>query len=201
MYNFDYTLYIKLLIALVIIGIVAAGAWNLRDGSLDALSVFSTNKYGSFLSQINAKNLPFKVLTPSYISPGFKFLEEDSAKIVQGNIGIPQVNYMFETSDGNNGLVLRQMDKARYQKEIFGKQGINDFKTLFETQFRAAAIERDGKTIYTRIPTEKVRSILGDLQYIASAHLVNDDSVIELNYSGTVPFSEEELIKILVSLK
>ncbi len=191
----------KILIALVVVGIIAVGAWDLRDGSLDIFSGFGANKYEPFLSQINAKSLLFKVLVPSYISPGFKFLKEDSAKIVQGNIGIPQVNYMFETSDGKNGLVLRQMDKARYQKEILGKQGINDFQTLLETQFSAKPIERDGKMMYIRIPTEKVRSILGDMQYIASAHMVNDDSFIELNYSGTIPFSEEELVKILLSLK
>lgn len=193
--------YLKILVTLVIVGIIAIGAWDLRDGSLDILSGLSTNKYGSFLSQINAKDLPFKVLAPSYTPSGFKFLKEDSAKIVQGNIGIPQVTYMFETADGKNGLVLRQMDKARYQKEILEKQGIKDFPTLFETQFGAKPIERDGKTIYTKVPAEKVRSILGDMQYTASAHMVNDDSFIELNYSGATPFSEEELIKIILSLK
>lgn len=190
----------KIFIILVIVGISAFGAWDLRDGSLDILSG-STNKYGSFLSQINVRGLPFKVLVPQYIPPGFKFLKEDSAKIVQGNIGIPQVNYMFESSDGKNGLVLRQMDKMRYQKEILGKGGITDFQTLFETQFSAKPVEREGKIMYIKIPVEKVRSILGDMQYIASAHMLNDDSVIELNYLGRVPFSEEELIKILLSLK
>src|SRR3989344_3105591 len=106
--------YMKILLTLVIVGIIAGLAWDLRDGSLDILSGFSTNKYDSFLSQINAKDLPFKVLAPSYTSSGFKFLREDSAKIVQGNVGFPQVNYMFETTDGKNALVLRQMDKARY---------------------------------------------------------------------------------------
>lgn len=180
---------------------VTVGAWKLRDGSLGTLSKFSANEYESFLAQINAKSLPFKVLTPSYISPGFKFLKEDSAKIVQGNIGIPQINYMFETSDGKNGLVLRQMDKMRYQKEILDKQGIKDFQTLFEAQFHATAITSGDKIIYIKIPTGKVRSILGDLQYTASAHIVNNDSIIELNYSGAVSFFKEELIKILVSLK
>lgn len=191
----------KILVALVVVGIIAVGVWDLRDGSLDIFSGFGVNKYESFLSQINAKSLLFKILVPSYISPGFKFLKENSAKIVQGNIGIPQVNYMFETSDGKNGLVLRQMDKARYQKEILEKQGVDDFQTFLETQLRAKPTERDGKRIYIRIPIEKVRSIFGDMQYIASAHMVNDDSFIELNYSGVIPFSEEELIKILLSLK
>lgn len=190
----------KFLIILFIAGIIAFSAWDLSDGSFDILSG-STNKYGSFLSQINGKSLPFKTLVPAYIPSGFKFLKEDSAKIVRGNIGISQVNYMFESSDGKNGFVLRQMDKAGYEKEILGKQGIKDFQTLFETQFSAKPLEREGKTIYIKIPSEKVRSILGDMQYIASAHMVNDDSVIELNYSGTEPFSEEELIKILLSLK
>lgn len=189
------------LITLVIIGIIAAGAWDLRDGSLDALSIFSINEYGSFLSQIKAENLPFKVLTPSYIPSGFKFLKEDSAKILQGNIGIPQIDYMFETSDGKNGLVLKQFDKARYQKDVLEKFKIKDFQTLLKTELKSNPIERDGKMIYIRIPTEKVRSVFGDLQYIASAHIINDDSFIELNYSGEMPFFEEELIKIITSLK
>lgn len=191
----------KILIALVILGIIAFGAWDFRDGSLDIVPGLPTNKYGSFLSQINAEDLPFKVVVPSYIPPEFKFLKEDSAKILRGNTGIPQINYMFETSDGNNGLVLRQMDKTGYQKEILVKQGITDFQTLFTTQFRLKPVEQDGKTVYIKIPPEKVRSILGDMQYIASAQMVNDDSVIELNYSGAVPFSEAELLKIILSLK
>ncbi len=181
--------------------VIVIVAWDLRDGSLDIFSGFSTIKYRPFLVQIDAKSLPFKVLAPSYISPGFKFLKEDSAKIIQGNTGIPQVNYLFETSDGRNALVLRQMDKMGYQKEVLKKLGISDFQILFETQFRATLIARDGKTIYIRIPTEKVKSILGDAQYIAFAYMVNNDSFIELNYSGEVPFSKEELIKILFSLR
>lgn len=173
----------------------------MRDGSFDVISKIKPNEYQSFLSEINAKNLPFKVLIPSYIPPDFKFLKKDSAKIVQGNIGIPQVNYMFETSDGKNGLVLRQLDKTRYQKDVLEKQGIKDFQTLFETQFHATSMEQKGKTLYIRVPKEKVRSILGDMQYIASVHLVNSDSVIELNYSGDIPFSKEDLIKMLDSLK
>ena len=172
-----YTKYIKIFIALtafIIIGIIGVVAWNLKGDS-----------YRSFLSQINAKTLPFKVLTPSYISPEFKFLKEASVKIVKGNIGIPQINYMFETPDGKNGLVLRQMDKSAFQKP----------------QTSTKEIERDGKKIYIRIPTEKVRSVFGDMQYIASAQTLNDDSFILLNYSGEIPFSEEELIKILLSLK
>lgn len=181
--------------------ILAVAVWDLRDGSFDMLSGLSTSKYRPFLAQIKANTLPFKVLTPTYIPPGFKFLKEDSAKIIKNNTGIPQINYMFETSDGKNALVLRQMDKARYQKEILEKLGIKDFPTLFEIQFHATPTDLNGKTIYIRIPTEKVKSILGDAQYIASAHMVNNDSCIELNYSGEVPFSKEELIKILLSLK
>ena len=181
-------------------GIIAFGGWDLRDGSLDILSG-SMNKYESFLSQTNAKDLPFKVLVPKYIPSGFKFLKADSVKIVQGNIGIPQANYLFESSDGKNGLVLRQIDKAGFQKEILQKQGIKDFQTLFETQFSAKPVKREGKTIYIKIPSEKVRSILGDMQYTAIARMENNDSLVELNYSGEVPFSEEELIKILLSLK
>lgn len=173
----------------------------MRDGTFDIISKIKPNEYQSFLSEINAKNLPFKVLIPSYIPPDFKFLKKDSAKIVQGNIGIPQVNYMFETSDGKNGLVLRQLDKTRYQKDVVEKQGINNFQTLFETQFHATSMEQNGKTLYMRMPTEKVKSIFGDAQYIASAHMVNEDSVIELNYSGEVPFSKEELVKMLNSLR
>lgn len=196
----------NIIITLIIVGIATVGAWDLRDGSFDILSKLSTNQYGSFLSQIHAKNLKFKVLSPSYISSGFKFLKEDSAKIATGNnIGIPQINYLFQTSDGKNGLVLRQFDKASYQKtmgEILKEQGgIKDFQMFFKTQYGAKSIERDGQTIYIKIPTEKVRSVFGDMQYIASTHMVNYDSVIELNYSGSLPFSQEELIKILLSLR
>lgn len=191
----------NIFITLVITGIVAVGAWDLRDGSLDVFSKFSANKYQSFLLQVKAKSLTFKVLSPSYISSGFKFLKEDSAKIAQGNIGIPQVNYLFESSDGKSGLALRQMDKARYQKEILEKQGIKDFPTFFEMQYGAKPVERGGKTIYVKIPVEKVRSVFGDAQYIASARMINADSIIELNYSGATPFLEEELVKILLSLK
>ena len=192
------------IVILIIVGIVAIGAWDLRDGSLDILSK-STSNYGSFLSQINAKSLPFKVLSPSYISSGFKFLKEDSVKIVRGNIGIPQVNYLFQTSDGKDGLALRQFDKTSYQKTmgeaLRQQEGIKDFQKFFEAQYGTKTIERDGKTIYIKIPTEKVKSIFGDMQYIASAHMVNDDSIIELNYSGSTSFGEEELIKIILSLK
>lgn len=181
----------KILITLIIIGIITVGVWDLRDGSFDTLSLLSINKYGSFLSQINAKNLPFKVLTPSYIPSNFNFLKEDSAKIVKGNIGIPQVNYLFETSDGKNGIALRQMDKVRYQEEIPEKQNMDNYQT----------IERDSKIIYIKIPVNQVKSIFGDLQYIGSLRMVNNDSFIELNYSGTMPPSKEELIKILLSLK
>lgn len=196
----------NILITLAVVGIIAIGAWDLRNGSLDIFSALSTNKYAPFLSQINAKNLSFKVLSPSYIPSGFKFLREDSMKMkVQNNIGIPQVNYLFETSDGKNGLALRQFDKTNYQKtmgEVLREQeGITDFQKFFETQYGATPIVRDNKTIYIKIPAEKVRSVFGDLQYIASAHLVNDDSIIELNYSGTVAFSQKELIKIILSLK
>ena len=191
----------NILITLVVVGIIAVGAWDMRDGSLDIFSKLSANKYQSFLTQVKAKSLPFEVLSPSYIPSGFKFLKEDSAKIVQGNIGIPQVNYLFESSDGKNGLALRQMDRARYQKEILEKQSIKDFQTLFETQYGAKPIVRGGETIYIKIPAEKVRSVFGDTQYIASARMINADSIIELNYSGALPFSEGELIKILLSLK
>ncbi|MDO8570326.1 MAG: hypothetical protein Q7R97_01965 [Candidatus Daviesbacteria bacterium] len=181
----------KILIALIIIGIITVGVWDLRDGSFDTFSLLSVNKYGSFLSQVNVKDLPFKVLTPSYIPSDFKFLKEDSVKIVQGNIGIPQVNYLFETSDGKNGIALRQMDKVRYQEKISEKQNMENFQT----------IEQNGKIIYIKIPVNQVRSIFGDLQYIASLRTTNDDSFIELNYSGTTPPSKEELIKILLSFK
>jgi len=195
----------NILITLAIIGIIAFGVWDWRDGSLDLPAKFSTNKYGSFLTQIKAKNLPFKILTPSYIPSGFKFLKADSAKLAQGvNIGIPQVNYLFASSDGKNGLALKQFDKAIYQTtmaEVLKKTGFKDWPTFFAAQYKAKPIERGGQTVYVRVPAEKVRSVLGDLQYIASAHLVNDDSVIELNYSGEAVFSEEELIKIVLALK
>lgn len=196
----------NILITLAIVGILVVGVWDLRDGSLDILSNLSTNKYQSFLSQIKAKNLSFKVLYPSYIPSGFNFLKEDSIKMrVQNNIGIPQINYLFETTDGKNGFVLRQFDKTSYQKtmgELLKEQrGVKDFQAFFETQYGAKPIERDGKTMYIKIPLEQVRSVFGDLQYIASAHMVNNDSIIELNYSGNAPFSESELIKILLALK
>lgn len=194
----------NILIILIIAGIIAAGAWDLRDGSLDLPTKFSANNYGSFLTQIKAKDLPFKVLSPSYVPSGFKFLKEDSAKIVQGNRGIPQINYLFESTNGKNGLALKQFDQANYKKtmeEILKKTGFKDWPTFFATQFKAKPLERAGQTIYLSVPADKARSILGDLQYMASAHLVNDDSVVELNYSGEEAISEAELIKIILALK
>lgn len=194
----------NLLITLAVIAIIAVGAWDLRDGSLDLPAKLSINKYGSFLTQIKAKNLPFKVLSPSYLPSGFKFLKEDSAKIVQGNIGIPQVNYLFESADGKNGLALKQFDQAIYQKtmaELLKKTGFKDWPTFFAAQYQAKPLERAGQTIYLSVPAEKVRSILGDYQYMASAHLINGDSVIELNYSGDAALAEAELIKMILALQ
>lgn len=237
----------NLLIALAIIGIIAVGAWDLRDGSLDLPSKFSikkdkpslskeknlpakgigpadtapllkflkekssdqldklsANAYGSFLRQIKAKDLSFKVLSPSYLPPSFNFLKEESVKMAQGtNLGIPQINYLFESAGGKNGLALRQFDKASYQKIMTQalKKTSLDWPEFFQTQYKAKPLERGGQTIYIRIPAEKVRSIAGDRQFMASAHLVNDDSVIELNYLGDQAFSEDELIKIILALK
>ena len=87
------------LIVLAIAGLLGASAWDLRDGSLDMLP---GEQYGSVKS--NAKTLPFRVQTPSYIPKGFNFLKKESLALLVGNsAGIPQINLLYESSDGKNG--------------------------------------------------------------------------------------------------
>ncbi|OGH42643.1 MAG: hypothetical protein A3B53_00495 [Candidatus Levybacteria bacterium RIFCSPLOWO2_01_FULL_42_15] len=186
----------RIFIAIILIALAAIGTWDLRDGALDMLP---GEQYGSVKSQ--TKNLPFEVKTPSHILPGFKFQKKESLAFFKENPGgIPQVNLFFQSDGGKNEYLLKQHDRARYESEALAAARMPDFETYFAGYRKMEAVQRNGKTIYVTIPTAKTRTAFGDLEYAAAGAFVTVDSVVELDYFGEDAISEEEMLKVLLSL-
>lgn len=187
----------KPLIIIIFIALVAVFAWDLRDGSFDMLS---GSQYGE-LKKL-AQDLPFQAQKPSYLPNGFKFLQKESLESISGNAaGIPQINLFYESAGGKNGLVIKQHDLARYEANVLSATSLPDLPAYFKKSRQMSEENRNGATIYLRVPQTKSQTVFGEQQYTGAAVLLTKDSVVEIGYYGDDPISQEELIKALLSLK
>lgn len=187
----------NIIIIAITIALASVFAIDIRDGALDVLP---GEQYGTMKQE--TKKLPFKAITPAYIPKGFKFLEEDSLKLLSDNsAGIPQVNFLYETEDGKNGLVLKQYEISRYKNDVLGLLKAVDFPSYFKNHRKMNIVEKNGKTLYVNVSSTKTRTLFGEEKYIGSADLLRADSLIEVSYYGDSLISQDEILKILLSLK
>lgn len=165
-----------------------------------SFKLLSENKYSALAPYL--KKLPFEAYAPTYIPSGFSFQKKESVALNRGtNIGIPQSNLIYVRGNGEGALVFKQFDKARYKKDILDPEGIFDFNSFFKDRLKLTSTIRNGKEIYTSVSEEKKRTVFGDLEYMATGYFLEDDSLIQLNYSGAKPLTEEEIVKVILSLK
>lgn len=148
-----------------------------------------------------AKNLPFAAYAPKYLPAGFSLDKKSTEALNKGtNIGIPQFNLIFLDPTGKSSIALRQFDRTRFTTDILDAGKIGSFEDYFIRQQKTTLVSRDGINMYIFGSPEKVSSIFGDKSYTAQGFSLKDDSLTQINYAGENKFSEDELIRIFLSL-
>ena len=169
-------------------------------GSVTSFNLLSGNKYSALAPY--TKKLPFAVYVPGYIPAEFSFQKEETVALNRStNIGIPQFNLLYLRKNSGDAFAFRQFDRTRYQKDILDPERIPDFNSYFKNRLNIAPTISDGKEIYVSVSEEKKRTVFGDWEYIATGYFLRDDSLIQINYSGTEPITREEIVKIILSFK
>ncbi|MDP2593062.1 MAG: hypothetical protein Q8P52_00210 [bacterium] len=188
---------VKTALVVLTFGFIGFGIWDIRDGSFDMFA----GKYAQLRPY--SKKMPFDAMFPSYIPFGFKFQKDQSVgAVLENSAGIPQLNFYFETKDEEEGIVVRQFDRQRYESDILKQGDKRSLEEMFLSVATPSPVQKGGNTLYMHIPSGKTRTFLGDLDYGAYAYMLNPDSVIQVNYvSNKKQISEDMMMKILLSMK
>ena len=120
---------------------------------------------------------------------------------MSNSAGIPQINLLYESPDGKNGFALKQHDRGRYEKDVLTLAKMSDFSSYFQNSRKMTETQSGGKTFYLKISDAKSQTAFGEQKYTAAAAFLTNDSVVELDYYGDKFLSQDELIKIILSLK
>lgn len=146
------------------------------------------------------KGLPFTVYAPKYIPAGFSLDKKATAGLSKGtNIGIPQFNLIYTDTAGNSAMAVTQFERGRFKKDILDAEKIGSFPDYFTRYRKASLVNKDGLDLYIFVSQEKTKTVLGDKDYMAQGFLLKDDSLIQVNYSGAGKFSQDSMIRILLS--
>ncbi len=146
------------------------------------------------------KDLPFTVYAPKYIPAGFSLDKKATESLNKGkNVGIPQFNLIYTDAAGTSGMAVTQFDRERFKKDILDTENIKSFEDYFTTHQKASHVKKDRLDLYVFVSAEKVKTVLGDKDYTAQGFLLEDDSLIQVNYSGANKFLQDEMIRILLS--
>ena len=144
--------------------------------------------------------LPFTVYAPKYIPAGLSLDKKATEGLSKGtNIGIPQFNLIYTDAAGTSGMAVTQFDRARFKKDILDAEKIGSFPDYFTRYRKASLVKKGGFDLYIVVSSEKVKTVFGDMDYIAQGFLLKDDSLIQVNYSGANKFSEDEMTRVLLS--
>ena len=146
------------------------------------------------------KGLPFTAYAPKYIPSGFSLDKKSTGSLSKGtNIGIPQFNLVYKDTAGTSGMVVTQFDRERFKNDILDAEKIGSFEDYFTRYRKTSLVNKNGFDLYIFVSAEKVKTVLGDEDYMAQGFLLRDDSLIQVNYSGKSKFSQDEMVRVLLS--